>query len=234
MLIAVLHLKGGSGKSTLAINLAAVACLEGLRVLIVDLDTQGTALDWGDARSEASPLMAISVVKLDKPTALERTRLEPVVRDYDLVLLDAPARDSKITEAAAQAADLVLLPVQPGAADFWALPDTLAALEAADATRELRGLGPVPRCHVISRAVAGSRLERSAQSHLLSTIGDYAGVIHQRLVFSEATARGESVVTMKPAAPEAANEIRQLWRTIMLRAPKRPRLQVANDRKRAR
>src|SRR5262245_21088543 len=173
MMVAVLHLKGGSGKSTLAINLCAAAYLEGLRVLLIDLDRQGTALDWAAQRGDDSRLLGIAVAKLDKPATLERSRLAALIRDYDLVVLDAPARDTKITEAAAVAADLVLLPVQPGAADCWALPETAEAIDAADATRAQRRSKPVPRCHVINRAVSGSILERQAQGFMLEAVGDY-------------------------------------------------------------
>lgn len=210
MLIAVVHLKGGSGKSTLAINLAAAAFLDGLRVLLIDLDVQGTALKWGGKRPEGSPLEEIGVVKLDRDDSL--ARLRPITRDYDVVLLDAPARDAKITEAAATVADAALIPLQPGAPDFWARTDTCEAIDGADVTRKLRGKIRIPRYYVINRAVAGSRIERSAQTELLTSVGEYAGTVHQRLVFGEATAIGESVLTIKPAAPEAAYEIRRLWR----------------------
>lgn len=214
MLIALLNLKGGSGKSTLAINVAAAACLEGLRVLLIDLDCQDTVDDWGAARPSTTPLMGISVVKLDKPAAIERARIAPVIRGYDVVVLDAPARDVAISEAAAIAADVVLIPVKPGAPDVWTMGTTAQAIDAADTWRKRNRLRAVVRLHVINQAVYNSRLERAAQTHLLSTIGDYAGVVHQRLVFGEATAIGESVLTIKPAAPEAAHDIRQLWRTI--------------------
>lgn len=214
MLLALLNLKGGSGKSTLAINLAAAACLDGLRVLLIDLDHQDTVDDWGAARPADSPLIGISVVKLDKPATIERSRIASVIRGYDLVVLDAPARDEPISAAAAIAADVVLIPVKPGAPDVWTLGKTTQAIDAADVWRKRNRLRPVVRLHAINQAVYGSRLERAAQAHLLSTIGDYAGVVHQRLVFGEATAVGESVLTIKPAAHDAARDVRQLWRAI--------------------
>lgn len=51
MRIAVLQQKGGSGKTTLATNLAAAAHLDGLRTLLIDMDRQGSALDWASARA---------------------------------------------------------------------------------------------------------------------------------------------------------------------------------------
>ena len=44
--IMVLNAKGGSGKSTVATNIASYYATQGKRVTLVDLDPQGSSLDW--------------------------------------------------------------------------------------------------------------------------------------------------------------------------------------------
>ena len=48
--IMVLNAKGGSGKSTVATNIASYYATQGKRVTLVDLDPQGSSLDWLEAR----------------------------------------------------------------------------------------------------------------------------------------------------------------------------------------
>lgn len=110
--VAVLQQKGGSGKTTLAVNLAA-AHLEGRRTLVVDMDRQASAFDWSAARQEGSSLEGLSVVKADR--AIARPRFREISRGYEIVFLDGPPRLGDVTQSAAVAADVAVLPLQPHA-----------------------------------------------------------------------------------------------------------------------
>ena len=98
--------KGGVGKSTLARGLSREAASSGLNVKLADLDTQqGTSVDWYRRRLDhgATPIFSVESFK----TASQALR---IADQFDLLLLDGPARASSATLEIAQAASLVVQP----------------------------------------------------------------------------------------------------------------------------
>lgn len=98
--------KGGVGKSTLARGLSREAANNGLNVKLADLDTQqGTSVDWYRRRLEvgAEPVFSVESFK----SASQALKLAD---DFDLLLLDGPARASAATLEIAKAATLVVQP----------------------------------------------------------------------------------------------------------------------------
>ncbi len=212
--IAVLQQKGGSGKTTLAVNLAAAAHLSGRRTLIVDMDRQGSAFDWSHARAVGSKLDGLDVVNVQGGAGADRglqlPAFERLTNGYEVVVIDGPPRLGEITRFAAVVADVALMPVQPGAYDFWALAETLEALENADLVRAELGRAPVRRALVLNRVQRGTRLELEGRAALRGTL---VGIVHQRVAFAVSASRGESVYTT-PGALLAATEIEKLWRAL--------------------
>jgi chromosome partitioning protein len=100
--IALIAQKGGTGKTTLALCLAVAAEQDGLNTLIVDLDPQATACNWGDRRQSESPLV-IDAQPARMPQALDRARSGGI----NLVVIDTPARSEQAALAAAELADLI-------------------------------------------------------------------------------------------------------------------------------
>jgi chromosome partitioning protein len=123
-IIAFVSQKGGVGKSTLARALAREAAASGLKTKIADLDTQqGTSVDWQRTRLNAGiePVVAAEAFS-SAATALK------LADQYDLLILDGPARTSKGTLEIARVADLVVQPsgasvddLRPAVREFHAL-----------------------------------------------------------------------------------------------------------------
>ncbi|SNT42848.1 chromosome partitioning protein [Granulicella rosea] len=98
--------KGGVGKSTLARGLSREAAHGGLNVKLADLDTQqGTSVDWYRRRLDhgADPIFSVESFK----SAAQAIK---IADEFDLLLLDGPARASSATLEIARAATLVVQP----------------------------------------------------------------------------------------------------------------------------
>lgn len=233
LIVAVVQQKGGSGKTTLAVNLGACAHLAGLRSLIVDLDPQGSAFDWSEKRPEGSRLEGLTVVQAAPHTeklereGLKLARYAEITRGYDVAFLDG-SRLGAITQSAAVAADVVLMPIQPGGFDFWAMEETIAAIDRADEVRAHIGRRAVRRAFVLNRASVGTRLAREAEQALRGA--EFVGVVHDRVAFGATALAGDSVVA-SPAASLAAVEIERLWRAIRKIGTNDARTQETQQRK---
>jgi chromosome partitioning protein len=209
--IAVLHLKGGSGKTTLAINLAAAAHLDGHCTRIIDMDPLATAFEWSAQRPAGSKLEGIHVKRV--PLLARDSYLE-MSANYDVVLLDAPAHRRDIALRAAIFADVVLVPVTPGPADYWSINNIRDVINEADQWRADSKVEPVRRAFVVNRAVAGQLLTADAVRGIKALAdAELAGTVRLRVAFPTALAAGESVLTI-PGAASAATDIERLWRAL--------------------
>lgn len=105
-IIGIISQKGGVGKSTLCRAIAREASASGMAVKIADLDIQqGTAVNWYRRRLERNltPLFSVESFK----TAAQAIQSQ---ENYDLLVIDGPARASKGTLEIAQVSDLIIQP----------------------------------------------------------------------------------------------------------------------------
>lgn len=128
--ILVASSKGGAGKTTLATNLAAHFALEGRNTVLVDADRQRSSTHWCEKRAALES--AVLPVEGDRRGWEKR-----IPDDAQRVVIDVPA--GWFGEELApylEAADAVLVPVQPSVIDLEATVPFLDSLAAHPRVRK--------------------------------------------------------------------------------------------------
>jgi len=204
MIFSFVTQKGGSGKTTLAVNCAVAATLNRQRVVIFDMDEQGTAESWYQDREEDMPVL-VQVRSTELASALEGAK----AKKFDVVLIDTPGRDEPATAAAIKASDFCVIPCRPSPADMKATPTTVETI---------RRLGK-PAAFVLTQTPVRSFRNREAQNGL-QVLGIVAPVfIVSRNAYQDAQGAGLGVMEFEPEG-KAADEINQLWIWLIKKARK--------------
>jgi chromosome partitioning protein len=193
--IAVVSQKGGVGKSTLAVHLATAANAQGQRVLLLDLDPQGSAMEWANRRGDLPPdVSGANPASIGKE--IERARIE----GYALVVVDTAPHADHAALQAARAADLVAIPCRPSTFDIAAISATLDLCKLANKQALV----------VINAAPVRSRVTQEAQEAIIEKGGKVSSVvIHQRVAFQHCMITGQTAGEFEPDGP-AAREISRL------------------------
>ena len=175
---------------------------EGKKVLLVDADPQQTAQDWAAVRRTPP---TFQVVGLSKPV-LHRD-LPKLAADYDEVVIDGAPRNYEVARSAIASADLVLIPVQPSGADFWASRETVQLVKEAHSFKETQ-----KAAFVVSRKIGRTVMSRNINEALAEIPILKAGTT-QRVIYAEALTGGSTVIEMQPYG-DAAFEIRRILKEI--------------------
>ena len=198
--IALLAQKGGTGKTTLALSLAVAAVQFGAVTVVIDLDPQATACNWGDRRKRDSPII-VDAQPARLPQALERARAGGV----NIAIIDTPARSEQAAMAAAKAADLVIIPCRPQIYDLETLPNTREIVRLAGDKPMLALLNAVPP--------RSSRQEQAIEAIAAMGIDVCPAMLGSRAAFGDAAALGQTAMEFDPSG-KAASEIREAYKHI--------------------
>ena len=212
MILALLNQKGGVGKTTLALHIAGEWARQGRRVIVIDADPQGSALDWSEQRAREGLPRLFGVVGLARDT-LHR-EASKLARNADHVVIDGPPRVAALMRSALLAADLVLIPAQPSPLDGWASGEMLKLLDEARIFRpELVARFVLNRC--AARTVIARETAAALADHDPPVL---AARIGQRVVFADAARAGRLAAEID-ANSSAAREIAGLVAEIGRIAP---------------
>lgn len=195
--VAVISQKGGAGKTTLALHLAAAAHEAGRVALVVDTDPQATASQWAAWRQDRPPEVIDS-----PPPRLAAKVTQAAGQGAELIVIDTPPHADSAARAAVELADLVLIPCRPSAFD-------LAAIQT---TAKLVQLLKKPAFVVFT---AGSPNAPRLYAEVGELVASYGTppcpvILPDRAAYRHASAEGLSVLETEPTG-RAAEEIRQLY-----------------------
>ena len=228
--VAVANRKGGTSKTTTVVSFAAILGELGHRVLVVDVDPQGSATDWLATRPADVELADVfrgeaSIVDAIQPSTAEGVDLVPGGLGVELAIQDEPGRETLLRIALeavpADAYAFVLLDSPPAlgilsvsalvAADEVLVPVTpdpmslsglAALLQIVESVR--RRLNPTVRVGSILVCRADRRRSLTAEvvARLQSRFPDLVldTVIGERARIAEAPSHRQPITTYDPAS----------------------------------
>ena len=217
-IIALASGKGGVGKSSLSCWLAVEADRNGLASLVLDLDPQGSARDWGAWRSKhAGPGRRPLFDEADASTL--KDLLQAARRSgIRYVALDCPSGLGPETRAAWGYAQALFLPMRPARLDGLAVVD---AVERSRAEWPHLPIGLIVNQAMPSRT---GLFRSSREFEFVRSMREHAAVCPmpiglRRAAVEEAGLRG---LTPGEHAPKSAlaREIRSVWRWTLSDPPR--------------
>lgn len=179
-IIAFISQKGGVGKSTLAQALAIEAQKKKFRPLLADCDNQqATSQEWSQIKQKV-PCQVFTSIK----------DIWSQAKNYDLLIIDGPARASQATYEIAQKADLVIQPVGASRADLRPAVKEFHALKEA-------GI-PIKKLLFVVNRVASEAEAKAVYNHLKPAKYQIAEPpLYEKASYRTEQNRGGSITTVR-------------------------------------
>lgn len=197
---AIVSQKGGGGKTTTALHLAVAAQEQGLQSVIIDLDPQASAAMWAQSRGDMPPPV-ISTQPAILPRVLETAKEQGA----DIVFIDTAPHADSFALAAAEAAEVVLVPCRPSVMDLRAMGNTFRICRLAGKTANI----------VLTQVDPFGTLAQEARASL-SDLGQGVCAVHicpttlgRRVAFHHGLINGQTALEYEPNGT-ASQETRAL------------------------
>lgn len=195
LIITLAQQKGGAGKTTVAAHLAVACALGGKSVAVLDTDPQGSLGQWFEHREKTMGPEEIDLIFRTASGWGARREARALARDHDVVVLDTPPKSDLELRPSLEAANLVVIPVQPTPVDLWATEPTLAMVDKVGSHALL----------ILNRVVHGTLLgveiarALSAMGHKVSTTE-----LGSRVAFAASMGEGRTAMETHPNSAAAA------------------------------
>ncbi len=194
-IIAFISQKGGVGKSTLSQALAREASKKKLKVLLADCDhQQSSSYQWSQIKKKVR-CQVFNTVK----------EIWPLSKDYDLIIIDGPARTSQATLEIAKRADLVIQPTGASRLDLVPAVKEFHALVKA-------GIPKKKLLFILSR-IATKAEALASQEYLKEAGYNYSPIaLYEKASYRQAQNEGKTIteISYKSLRKQAQELVRSL------------------------
>lgn len=232
MILTIAIQKGGTGKTTTAAAIAQAAVYHGKNVLAIDLDPQGQ-LGFTLAADTSKPgsydlingTAAVELVQhitdgldvipanwdLSTITSYRgsarrlQTALEPIKKEYDLIIIDTPPTAGELQYNALQAADKLIIPLQAdiyNLQSLYQITDAARQIQASNKGLEIAGV-------VLTQHDARSTLAKQMKETITEQAAamgiPFLGAIRAAVAVKEAAALQKSLFDYAPKSKPAAD-----------------------------
>ena len=203
--ISILNPKGGCGKTTLSSNLGSSLILNGYKTLLIDTDPQGTLRDWKSMdENDSQP----QIIVIDRPNL--QKDLTSIAINFDYLIIDGAAKLQDMITFAVKNSDVVLIPIQPSAADIWACEALIHLIKARQEVTD----GIPKAAFIISRQIKNSNLARDIEEALKQfSFPVFNSRTTQRVIYGEALSSGKSVFNIESSG-EVDYEIQNITKEL--------------------
>lgn len=208
-ILTVAQQKGGSGKTTLTAHIAVgLARQTGNPVAILDVDPQGSLGTWFEAREQMLGEDETGLVFRTASGWGARREARSLAKDHAYVIIDTPPKTDVDAKPAIDAADLVVVPIQPTPVDLWATSQTIQ-LAAREDTPAILVLNRVPPRAALTVEMAQAMGESGYQA-LASRLGNrtaYAASMGSGRTVLETDASGKAAAEVSAMIAELVGKL---------------------------